>query len=62
MDRCKTISTPMSSIENLYGGHGTLLKDEEQFSGLQYLTMTRLDLAFVVNRVCQYIQSPRDAH
>jgi hypothetical protein len=68
MDRCKAISTHMSSTEKLYRGHDTLLKDEEQFryrsivSGLQYLTMTRSDLAFAVNRVCQYIQSPRDAH
>jgi hypothetical protein len=68
MDRCKATSTPMSSTEKLYRGHDTLLKDEEQFryrrivGGLQYLTMTRLDLAFAVNRVCQYIQSPTDAH
>jgi hypothetical protein len=68
MDRCKAISTPMSSTEKLYRGHGTLLKDKKQFryrsivGGLQYLTMTRHDLAFAVNRVCQYIQSPTDAH
>jgi hypothetical protein len=29
MDRCKAISTPMSSTEKLYRGHNTLLKDEE---------------------------------
>lgn len=29
---------------------------------MQYLTITRPDLSFVVNRVCQYIQTPIDKH
>jgi hypothetical protein len=30
--------------------------------GLQYLIVTTPDLSFVVNKVCQYIQTPTDAH
>ena len=30
--------------------------------GLQYLTITRPDLSFAVNRVCQYLHAPRDTH
>ena len=53
MDKCKPISTPMSSDEKLYRDQGSPLKEAEQFhyrsvvGGLQYLTMTRLDLFFV---------------
>jgi hypothetical protein len=42
--------------------------ENEQFKymsivgGLQYLTMTWPDLSFAVNKVCQYIQTPTDAH
>jgi hypothetical protein len=30
--------------------------------GLQYLTVTRPDLSFVVNKVCQYLHEPRTPH
>jgi len=30
--------------------------------GLQYLTITRPDTSFAVNRVCQFIQHPTDKH
>jgi hypothetical protein len=68
MDKCKTISTPMSSIEKFYRDQGVPLNEKEQFrymsiiGGLQYLTLTRPDLSFSVNRVSQYIQSPTDTH
>jgi hypothetical protein len=26
------------------------------------LTITRLDISYAVNRVCQYLQAPRDTH
>lgn len=46
----------------------TSLSNDEQFlyrsivGGLQYLTITRPDLSFAINRVWQYIQAPTDAH
>lgn len=52
MDRCKPMSTPMSSNEKLYREKGILLNNNEQFQyrsivgGLQYLTITRPDLSF----------------
>ena len=30
--------------------------------GLQYLLLTRPDLSFAVNRVCQFLHKPTDAH
>jgi hypothetical protein len=68
MDNCKPISTPMSATEKLSKHQGTILNEEEQFryrsvvGGLQYLTLTRPDLSFAVNKVCQFIQNPTDAH
>ncbi|WVZ49109.1 hypothetical protein U9M48_000490 [Paspalum notatum var. saurae] len=68
MHKCKPISTPMTATEKLLKNQGTTLNGEDQFryrsivGGLQYLTLTRPDLSFAVNRVCQYIQSPTDAH
>jgi histone deacetylase 1/2 len=68
MEKCKPISTPMSSSERLSRDHGTLLSGDEQFryrsivGGLQYLTLTRPDLSFAVNKVCQFIQSPTSVH
>jgi len=29
---------------------------------LQYVTMTRLELAFAVNYVCQYMHAPQEHH
>ena len=30
--------------------------------GLQYLTLTRPDISFAVNKVCQFLSQPTDAH
>jgi hypothetical protein len=68
MEKCKSISTPMSATEKLFRNQGIPLMENEQFKyrsivgGLQYLTMTRPDLSFTVNKVYQYIQTPTDAH
>ncbi|XP_071677214.1 uncharacterized mitochondrial protein AtMg00810-like [Lolium perenne] len=65
---CKTTTTPMSSSEQLTSVDGTLLSSEDAteyrslVGGLQYLTITRPDISYAVNRVCQYLHSPRDAH
>ncbi|KAK1614549.1 hypothetical protein QYE76_020066 [Lolium multiflorum] len=65
---CKATTTPMSSSEQLTSVDGTLLSSEDAteyrslVGGLQYLTITRPDISYAVNRVCQYLHSPRDAH
>lgn len=68
MEKCIPISTPMASTEKLTKDQGNAQTWDAQFQyrsivgGLQYLTITRPDLSFVVNRVCQYIQAPTDKH
>jgi hypothetical protein len=68
MEKCKAISTPMSATDKLLKNQGVALNEKEQFKyrsivgGLQYLTLTRPDISFSVNRVSQYIQNPTDAH
>jgi histone deacetylase 1/2 len=58
MLKCTPVTTPMSSSERLCSGDGDVLSSEEATTyrslvgGLQYLTMTRPDLSFVVNKVC----------
>jgi hypothetical protein len=60
--------TPMVSSEKLSSTDGTPLSAEEStryrsiVGGLQYLTMTRPDLSFAVNKVCQYLHEPRSTH
>jgi hypothetical protein len=68
MHNCKDIATPMSSSERLSKSAGVLLMDDMAFSyrstvgALQYLCLTRPDIAFSVNRVCQFLAAPTDVH
>jgi histone deacetylase 1/2 len=68
MDNCKPAPTPMSSTEKLYLHDGTPLSpdDDTQYrsivGALQYLTLTRPDLCFSVNKVCQYLHAPTTTH
>jgi hypothetical protein len=65
---CKAAITPMSSTEILSVDGGTLLSADDAteyrriVGGLQYLTITRPDVSYAVNRVCQYLHAPRDTH
>jgi histone deacetylase 1/2 len=58
----------MSSSERSCGADGDALSPKEAtryrnlVGGLQYLTITRPDLSFVVNKVCQYLHDPRTPH
>jgi histone deacetylase 1/2 len=68
MTKCAPVTTPMASSDKLSALDGTLLSAEDStryrsiVGGLQYLTMTRPDLSFVVNKVCQYLHAPRCTH
>jgi histone deacetylase 1/2 len=68
MLKCTPVSTPMASSDKLSATDGTLLSTDDStryrsiVGGLQYLTMTRPDLSFAVNKVCQYLHAPRCTH
>jgi hypothetical protein len=68
MDTCKAVSTPMLPSDKLLVTDGETLgaNDSTRYrsivGALQYLTLTRPDISFAVNRVCQFLHSPTTAH
>jgi histone deacetylase 1/2 len=64
MHDCTSCPTPLSLNDNLSLTDGTPLGSEDStcyrsiVGALQYLTLTRSDLAFSVNKVCQFIHAP----
>lgn len=63
---CKPASTPTTSNTRLSVSDGDLLCEPTLFlsmvGGLQYLMLTRPDIAFAVNQVCQFMHHPRTSH
>jgi hypothetical protein len=68
MKGCKPVITPMSTAEKLSIEGGTRLGEIDNTSyrsivgALQYLTLTRPDLAFAVNKACQFLHAPTTVH
>ena len=68
MQQAKGISTPMAATEKLSRQDGVALTQEEStkyrsvVGALQYLTLTRPDISFSVNKVCQFLSAPTDVH
>jgi hypothetical protein len=68
MANCKPCTTPLSTSEKLKLGSGNLLSLEDAtryrsiVRALQYLTLTRPDLSFSVNKVCQFLHAPTSDH
>ena len=68
MDKCKAIDTPLSSTQKLSVVEGDKLgpEDSSQYrslvGALQYFTLTRPDISFVVNKVCQFLHEPTMTH
>ncbi|XP_043704477.1 uncharacterized mitochondrial protein AtMg00810-like [Telopea speciosissima] len=64
MTDCKPILTPMSTTSTDSGG--ALMTDPTKYrsivGALQYVTLTRPDVSFAVNRVCQFMHSPTEDH
>jgi histone deacetylase 1/2 len=68
MSSCKPSTTPLSATEKLSKIDGQALGPEDStkyrsiVGALQYLTLTRPDLAFAVNKVCQFLHMPTTVH
>ena len=68
MTDARPVSTPMAATDKLSRYAGTPLSSEDTtryrsaVGALQYLTLTRPDIAFSVNKVCQFLQTPTDVH
>ncbi|XP_071685509.1 uncharacterized protein [Lolium perenne] len=68
MSSCTSCPTPLSINENLSLHDGTPLGPEDStqyrsiIGALQYLTLTRPDLSFSVNKVSQFLHAPTTTH
>jgi hypothetical protein len=65
---CKSAPTPLSPTEKLSAQEGEPLSYEDAtryrsiIDALHYLMLTRPDISFSVNKVCQYLHSPTTFH
>jgi hypothetical protein len=68
MIHCKPSPTPLPATEKLSKFEGKPLGMDDNtkcrsiVGALQYLTLTRTDLVFAVNKVCQFLHAPTSAH
>jgi hypothetical protein len=65
MSACKPCSTPVD-LHSKLSADGPHVADATQYrslaGALQYLTFTRLDIAFAVQQICLYMHGPREPH
>jgi histone deacetylase 1/2 len=66
MANCKPASTPVEATPKLSAKDGEPAKDGTFYrsitGALQYLTLTRPDIAYGVNQACLHMHAPRDVH
>jgi hypothetical protein len=66
MTDCKPASTPVDTKAKLSSSAGQLVTDPTFYrsivGALQYVTLTRRDLAYAVQQACLHMHDPRDVH
>jgi histone deacetylase 1/2 len=68
MQICKTVDTPLSVSDKLSLTDGEVLSGDDSTNyrsivgALQYITLTRPDIAFSDNKVCQFLHAPTIVH
>jgi len=66
MEGCKLVASPMTAGSKLSRDGSCLLTNPFHYrsvvGALQYLTITRPDITFAVNKVCQFMANPREDH
>lgn len=68
MSDCKPVATPLSTSEKLSLHEGSLLGTNDAthyrsiVGALQYLTLTRPDISYSVNKICQFLHAPTIVH
>jgi histone deacetylase 1/2 len=68
MLQAKGVSTPMVTTEKLSRFDGEILSPADAtrymsvVGAFQYLTLTRPDISFSVNKVCQFLATPTEVH
>lgn len=68
MSDCKPVATPLSTSEKLSLYEGTLLGKNDATNhrsvvgSLQYLILTRPNISYSVNKVCQFLHAPTTFH
>ncbi|WVZ98004.1 hypothetical protein U9M48_043497 [Paspalum notatum var. saurae] len=66
MAECHSTSTPVDTRAKLSTTDGALVADPTTYrslaGALQYLTLTRPDLAYAVQQVCLFMHDPREPH
>ncbi|KAG8481098.1 hypothetical protein CXB51_025888 [Gossypium anomalum] len=66
MSTAKSVHTPMVSSSMLSKNDGEYLADPTEYrslaGALQYIVLTRPDIAYAVNRVCQFMHAPTSLH
>jgi hypothetical protein len=68
MTHCKSVPTPLAVSEKLSVHAGRPLNVEKSakyrniIDALQYVTLTRLDIVYSVNKMCQFLHAPTIEH
>jgi histone deacetylase 1/2 len=68
MKACKSVDTTLSTSEKLSLTDGDLLSSEDStryrsiVGALHYITLTRPDICYSVNKVCQFLHAPTTVH
>ncbi|XP_031262353.1 uncharacterized protein LOC116120540 [Pistacia vera] len=66
MQGAKPLACPTTSGMKLSSNAGTLQSDPTEYrrivGALQYCTITRPDISYAVNQLCQFMHNPRDSH